>query len=47
MANTKTSAKNNSDAKKIKELNIMLYIYLGVFRYAYPQIYKTIRRPMF
>lgn len=21
-------------------------MYLGVFRYAYPQIYKTIRRPM-
>lgn len=30
-----------------KSLNIMLYMYLGVFRYAYPQIYKTIRRPMF
>ncbi len=30
-----------------KLLNIMLYIYLGIFRYAYPQIYKTIRRPMF
>lgn len=30
-----------------KSLNIMLYMYLDVFRYAYPQIYKTIRRPMF
>lgn len=30
-----------------KSLNIMLYMYLGVFRYAYPQIYKTIRRSMF
>lgn len=30
-----------------KSLNIMLYMYLGVFRYAYPQIHKTIRRPMF
>lgn len=30
-----------------KSLNIILYMYLGVFRYAYPQIYKTIRRPMF
>lgn len=30
-----------------KSLNIMLYIYLGIFRYAYPQIYKTIRRPIF
>lgn len=30
-----------------KLLNIMLYIYLGIFRYAYPQIYKTIRRLMF
>ena len=30
-----------------KSLNIMLYIYIGIFRYAYPQIYKTIRRPMF
>lgn len=31
----------------IKSLNIILYMYLDVFRYAYPQIYKTIRRPMF
>ena len=30
-----------------KSLNIMLYIYLGIFMYSYPQIYKTIRRPMF
>lgn len=30
-----------------KSLNIMLYMYLGVFRYVYPQIYKTIRRPGF
>lgn len=30
-----------------KSLNIMLCMYLGVFRYAYPQIYKTIRRSMF
>lgn len=30
-----------------KSLNIMLYMYLGAFRYSYPQIYKTIRRPMF
>ena len=30
-----------------KSLNIMLYMYLGVFRYAYPQINKTIRRSMF
>lgn len=30
-----------------KSLNIILYMYLGVFRYAYPQIYKTIRRQMF
>lgn len=30
-----------------KLLNIMLYMYLGVFRYAYPQIYKTIWRSMF
>lgn len=31
----------------VKSLNIMLYMYLDVFRYAYPQIYKTIRRLMF
>lgn len=30
-----------------KSLNIMLCMYLDVFRYAYPQIYKTIRRSMF
>ena len=30
-----------------KSLNIMLYMYLDNFRYAYSQIYKTIRRPMF
>lgn len=30
-----------------KSLNIMLYMYLDVFRHAYPQIYKTIRRPIF
>ena len=30
-----------------KSLNIMLCMYLGVFRYAYPQINKTIRRSMF
>lgn len=30
-----------------KSLNIMLYMHLGVFKYAYQQIYKTIRRPMF